>query len=638
MAETSRANTGEKVRISDDAGSGTTVDARPSIGSAMSRTIRGAASADTVMTPGQSQQQDSDVEARSEARVAPEESNYSVFTTWEKRAIVLGAAAGAFFSPLSGQIYFPALNVLAEDLHVTASQINLTVTTYMIFQGITPMFVGTFADATGRRPAYLFCFVVYIAANIGCALAPNYVALLILRSLQSAGASTTIALCQAVVSDVITSAERGQYVGWTTVPIILAPSLGPVLGGIFSQYLGWRWIFWFLTISSGFVFFLYALFMPETCRTIVGDGSVRPHPAYRTFWQLIKDAWRKHRAARGTEDLSPPPTTSRASTKPSFHMKSPNPARSLLILFETEMFLLLGYSSFIFAGFYAIATALPVQLRDIYGFDDLKIGLMYLPLGGGSILSAFSMGKLANWNYRRHCKKLNFPFDRQRQQDLSDFPIEKARLEISMPQLAIFTLILVAWGWALQSRPPLAVPIVLLFLIGVSLVGFSNSINILIVDINTGQAGAATAANNLTRCLVGAAATAVINPLINSIGAGWSFTILALVYTVFSPVLYLVMRNGMKWRKAKLEKRQKREKRKRERAQQEPAATALAAEKPPVQETSQDSGNTAVMPEVQETSQQSGNTADMLSPIARPPARLARQGTRMFNETWRLSV
>jgi hypothetical protein len=58
--------------------------------------------------------------------------NYSSFTAWEKRFIVFTATIAAMFSPFTAQIYFPALNTLAKDLHVTNAKINLTVTTYMV--------------------------------------------------------------------------------------------------------------------------------------------------------------------------------------------------------------------------------------------------------------------------------------------------------------------------------------------------------------------------------------------------------------------------------------------------------------------------------------------------------------------------
>ncbi|RWA04475.1 hypothetical protein EKO27_g10632 [Xylaria grammica] len=501
----------------------------------------------------QSPAQAADAEPPSEVR-APTGKKYSIFTTTEKRAIVLAAAAGAFFSPLSAQIYFPALDTLSRDLHISVTEVNLTVTTYMIVQAVAPMFVGSLADSAGRRPAYILCFVIYIAACIGCALAPNYAALLVLRALQAAGSSATVSLCQAVVSDVITSAERGSYVGFTSVPIIFAPSVGPVIGGVIAQFLGWRWIFWFLAILSGFVLIMFLLFMPETCRIIVGDGSIRPSSLYRTFWQLIKDARRKRSAARGTDEASVDQDVNEGSNGKSGRAQRPNLTRTLFILFEKEMFLLLMYSSLIYAGFYAVATAIPAQFAALYGFSGLKIGLVYIPLGVGSIVSVFVMGKLANWNYRRHCRKLNIPYDKSRQQDMTGFPIEQVRLQISLPFLALFTSVLIGFGWAVEKKAHLAVEIVLLFLQGITLVAFSNLLSTLIVDINPGAAGAATAANNLTRCLVGAGASAFINPLMTAVGAGWAFTIIALSYVVFFPALWLVLRNGVKWRKEKAHK------------------------------------------------------------------------------------
>ncbi|KAI1209117.1 major facilitator superfamily transporter [Annulohypoxylon truncatum] len=499
-----------------------------------------------------------DAEPPSEQPELDQRPDYTIFTEWEKRGIVIGAAIGAFFSPLTAQIYLPALNVLAADFHVTVSQINLTVTTYMIFQGITPMFVGSLADTAGRRPAYFICFVIYICANIGCALAPSYPALLVLRMLQSAGSSTTVALCQAVVADIITSAERGHYVGYTSLPILLAPAVGPIVGGILSQFVGWRWIFWLLAILAGVVLILHAFFLPETCREIVGDGSIRPHPAYRTGWQLCKDSLKRRRNKKAS-GASLAHTASRTSTRRSLRVGKFNIWQSVIILAEKEMFVLLSYGSVIFTGFYCIATVMPTQLGANYGFDEIQIGLMYLPMVGGSMGAAFVNGKLMNWNYRRHCRLRGVPFERSKQQDLADFPIERARLEIGVPMLVITILVTFGWGWAFQYRAHVAVPCVLLFIAGWAVVGFSNAVNVLLVDVNPGKAGAATASNNLTRCLVGAAATAVIGPMINGVGIGWAFSILGFIYIAFSPMIFMVMKNGIRWRKEKRDRQRAKE-------------------------------------------------------------------------------
>ncbi|KAF7554648.1 hypothetical protein G7Z17_g2809 [Cylindrodendrum hubeiense] len=477
---------------------------------------------------------------------------YSIFTTWQKRLIVLAAACTAFFSPLSAQIYFPALTAIAQDLNVTDSQVNLTVTTYMILQGITPMFIGSLADSGGRRPAYIICFTIYIAANIGLALAPGYGALLGLRCLQSAGSSSTVALCVAIVADVITSAERGQYIGFTTVPVVLAPALGPVIGGLLSEYLGWRSIFWFLAILAGVTIVLVVFFFPETCRHIVGDGSISPPVMYRSLWQIIKRRRRAANLIKGRESSHAP------QVKSQYKFKAPNVLEPLMMLFQKETGLLLGFGGIVFAGFYCVATAMPTTFKDNYGFNEVEVGLMYLPLALGSVLAAFIVGPLINYNFKRHCIKQGIPYDRSRQQDLTEFPVERARLEIAFPLLFSTVVSIIAWGWSLDANAHPAVPGVISAILGASIVGLNNTSNALLVDIHPGKAGTATAANNLSRCLIGAGATAAIVPMIDAMGIGWAFTLVGGLILLCFPALLALLVWGIKWRrelKVKVEKK-----------------------------------------------------------------------------------
>ena len=90
------------------------------------------------------------------------------------------------------------------------------------------------ADHVGRRPISLLALTLYLSANLVLALQNNYVALVILRCLRSAGASSTIALAYGVVTDISTPAERGSYMAILMGLTGAAPSLGPVIGGIES--------------------------------------------------------------------------------------------------------------------------------------------------------------------------------------------------------------------------------------------------------------------------------------------------------------------------------------------------------------------------------------------------------------------
>jgi len=540
-------------RASREESSGTSLEVEPAIEQPV---------ADAVQSRSEQQQlQQQQSEEKPAGQTVPP--RYSSFSLWEKRAIVLGASVAALFSPLTGQIYLPALNVLSQDFHITAAQINLTVTTYLVFQGVTPTIIGALADSLGRRPAYVICFVVYIAANIGLALSRNYASLLVIRCLQSAGSSSTVALCQAVVSDIVTSAERGNYISITVIPVMLGPSLGPLLGGVIAQYLGWRAIFWFLAIFAAVVFILLVVFLPETCRKLVGDGSVRPHRAYLTLWQLLKSA--------------PPPPDEPPAARPPLRF---NVFASLALLVQKEIGLLLLVSSIVVSGFYAMTTAMPSALAANYGFDDLKVGLMYLPTTGGSIFAAAGMGPLINRNYRRHARARGLPVDKARQPDLRDFPIERARLEVGIPLLLLAAAALLGWGWAVQARAHVAVVCVLLFLAGIGLIGFQNTSNVMLIDVSPGRAGAAVAANNLTRCVLGAGFTAAVVPLINAIGAGWTFVIIGLLYVACVPILLLIMKNGMRWRKELIEKDEKRAEKKKLKEERKKEASGVASREP----------------------------------------------------------
>lgn len=328
------------------------------------------------------------------------------------------------------------------------------------------MMIAGFSDSAGRRPAYIFCFIVYIAANIGLALQRNYAALLVLRCMQSAGSSGTVALCNGVVADMVTSAERGIYIGYTSATSIIGPIIGPILGGIIAQYLGWWWIFWILTIWSGATFVLLLLFLPETCRKVVGDGSIPPPKLNQSLAGIIRE---RNRARAGIAVDA----AQQEAVRKNYRLRFPNPLSTLVIATDKEGALILFCGGLIVALLYATTTAIPSQFGKIYGFDELQLGLVYIPFGSGSLISAFTSGKMIDWNYRKHAKRNGFPLTKNRYQDLTNFPIERARLEIALPLLYLSVLGMIGYGWVLDFRTNLAGPLVFLFIFGYgSMTGF----------------------------------------------------------------------------------------------------------------------------------------------------------------------
>ncbi|KAK3306436.1 major facilitator superfamily domain-containing protein [Chaetomium strumarium] len=460
---------------------------------------------------------------------------YSVFSKATKRWIIAMAACASFVSPMTANIYFPALNPIAADLGVSVNLINLTLTTYMVFQALAPTIVGDFGDMAGRRPAYIICFTIYIFANLGLALQNNYAALLVLRMLQSAGSSGTLSLCYAAVADVAVSAERGKYIGIVGAGINIGPALSPVIGGILAEYLGWRAIFWFCLIYAAAWLVPYTLAVPETCRKVVGNGSI---PA-RGWNMTMLDFFR----CRGTPQHAV--ATDRAAKR---QLRFPNPLHALMLVFEKELAVLLFYNTMIYLVFILIAATLSTEFADIYHLTDLQIGLCYLPYGLGCCVAAISQGYILDSNYRRTARKIGFTIDYKRGDDLREFPIEKARLMSVYPMLSTGIAAVICYGWVLHAETNLAGPLVLLFVVGLCVTGSFGVLNTLLVDLYPEAPATAVAANNLVRCLFGAAGTAFIESMLRALGRGWTYTFWALILVVFSPALWLLTTRGPRWR------------------------------------------------------------------------------------------
>lgn len=314
------------------------------------------------------------------------ETPYTIFTKSQKLGIVLLVAFASVYSPLSSFIYYPALTAVANDLHTTLSKVNLTITSYMIVSGVAPMILGSIADQMGRRPVYLLVFSMYVLANVGLALQTSYPALLLLRMLQSAGGSATIGLGYGVVGDITESSERGAYMGILGCGPNVAPSLGPVLGGILAQKAGWRWIFGFLAISGALSLVLIAVILPETARNIVGNGSgpsTGLNKSVLVLWQEKKNIFSSGKHT-GASEQTPHKTK----------LRIPNPIGSISILLSKDTAPIVLVNAVFYTAYSCLQASLSSLFINIYGYRELEAGLIYIPFGVGCFIASLLSSKL----------------------------------------------------------------------------------------------------------------------------------------------------------------------------------------------------------------------------------------------------
>ncbi|KAJ6000279.1 chloramphenicol resistance protein [Penicillium waksmanii] len=362
---------------------------------------------------------------------------YSVFTNVEKWCIVAMVSYAAWFSTLSSFIYYPAIPAISKALGVSVDKVNLTITTYMAIASVAPALVGDTADILGRRPVYILTLSGYFAANFAIALTRSYEALLGLRVLQALCISGTFSIAYGVVTDLAAPAERGSFAALVSFAITIAPSIGPILGGVLTYAAGWPWIFWFLCLASGSCLVIMTLFLPETARHVVGDGSIPPPHYLRLPIPTILCHWKE------TEMDSDITTRS---------FRAPNPFKSIAILCHKDNAVVIFACGLLYVVYTCINASLATLLVEIYHLNQWEAGLIYLPFGLGGVASAFISGRVLDRAWRNTRVKMGMGTNALISDDLDTFPVERARLCVIWVPMFLTVCSVIAFGWTLHNH------------------------------------------------------------------------------------------------------------------------------------------------------------------------------------------
>ena len=460
---------------------------------------------------------------------------HSLFTKQQKIAITVLVSLASVLSPMSATIYVPALPSIAEDLNVSITLINLSVTSYMIFQGLSPSLWGCLTDVIGRRPVYITTLLVYVGACIGLACTENYAELIVFRCLQSTGSASTIAIGAGVIGDITERRERGGFIGVYAAGSLVGNAIGPILGGIFAQKTGWHGIFYFLTALAGFFNLILFLVLPETLRAIVGNGSIKPK---RSLLFRPVFSW-----------LTPSGAGSDTSAKP--HKHKVDLLGPIKMMGQKDVFCGLIFTAMFYTVWQSALVATATQFESEYGLDEISIGLCFIASGVGCVSGSLLTGKLLNYDYRqaqRKAKPETTNLDRVDTASVAVDHIEHARLK-RLPYASIaFLIASVSFGWCIKAHTTIALPIIWTFVTGYTTTMIMSMFSTLIVDWYPDAGASATAAINLARCLLGAGGISVVQPLINKVGVGWTFTIGTAICIASCPLGILVITRGESWR------------------------------------------------------------------------------------------
>jgi len=318
--------------------------------------------------------------------------------------IAAAAIIAPFMEVLDTSIANVALPYIAGNLSSSLDEAVWVLTSYLVANAVVLPMSGWLSGRMGRKRFYLLSILMFTVSSFFCGIAPSLPILILFRVLQGLGGGGLQPTTQAILADLFPKERIAAAFTLYSVVIVLAPTLGPVLGGWLSDHWGWRWIF-FLNIPCGIAaYFLNRALQPEKPQDHTKEDSIDYSGLFAITVGLGCLEYVLDRGERADWFASPAICTAAALSCASllflvFHelFRARHPVLQLRLLANRNFALASGMIFFTYFARYASTALLPEFTHGMLGYTATDSGMVLSP--GSFVLLLFL--PLTTWLMKR---------------------------------------------------------------------------------------------------------------------------------------------------------------------------------------------------------------------------------------------
>lgn len=184
--------------------------------------------------------------------------------------------------------YLPSLPAMANALGATHTLVKLTITSYFVGLGISPLIFGPCSDRFGRRPVLVVGLLIAVAGSFLCVIAHDIHTIIVGRAIQAFGVGCGLTLGRTVVRDIVEGKELAKIASIFGMLIAMVPAIAPTVGGYVQHAFNWRGNFVLLMLIMLIALILLLLTLPETLKE-KQHHVLKPKVLLKNYWELIKN-------------------------------------------------------------------------------------------------------------------------------------------------------------------------------------------------------------------------------------------------------------------------------------------------------------------------------------------------------------